>query len=384
MVLVVLLHACAAYMLRPVSGLLWPVQEPPAPDDSLAWLCDGLFHFTRVLAVPLATVVAGFVAARALQRHTRREFLRDRWKRLGRPLLLCIPLVLVPMYLIWAWGWIKRGWAAPEHILHVRFGPAVQTNLYGFAHLWYLQYMLLYVLLLALTWPWIARLLANPVSQRAINILSHPLIAPALLAAVLTPILYFWPTSILGFHNGFIPEPGQFVKHLLLLLAGVFMAISSTNAVRSSLVALTRSWWILLPVALASAWVLLAALHQGLEPAQSAQRVIAASASITIATGVWSILGLLAWLVPTLSEPIQTSIRRLAEASLWVYLTHLIPQGIAIVLLYRVQFPILVKLMIVWHAGVVVPMLGYELVLHTRKRLHRRRQERSSVFLTRT
>lgn len=361
MVLVVLLHACAAYMLRPVPGLLWPVQEPPGSDDRFAWLCDGLFHLARVIAVPLATVVAGFVAARALERHSRREFLRDRWKRLGRPLLICIPLVLVPMYLIWAWGWIKRGWAAPEHILHVRFGPAVQPNLYGFAHLWYLQYMLLYVLLLAGAWPWIARVRTSSAGQRAINILSHSLVAPALLAGLLTLILYHWPTSVLRFHNGFVPEPGQFLKHLLLLLAGVLMAISTaqtTDQARLTLADRTRWWWLLAPIALASAWFLLKALRAGLSPTGDDLRLVAAAAAGTIATGVWAMLGLLAR-VMRLATSATASVRWLAEASLWVYLVHLIPQGLCVVLLYQAGVPGPLKMLLVLLAGLVVPLAAW-------------------------
>jgi hypothetical protein len=355
-------------MLRPVPGLLWPVQEPPAPDDRLAWLCDGLFHLSRVIAVPMATVVAGFVAARALERHSRREFLLDRWKRLGRPLLLCIPLVLVPMYLIWAWGWIKRGWAAPEHILHVRFGPAVQPNLYGIAHLWYLQYMLVYVLLLTGTWPLIERLRATRAGLRAINVLSHPFVAPLLLAALLTPLLNRWPTSILRFHNGFVPEPGQFFKHLLLLLAGVLMAISTREAsspTRTTLTDRTRGWWLLGPIALAGVWALLSSLHKGLKPAGDELLQVAAFASITIAAGVWAVLGLLAR-ATLLLERAQASIRWLAEASLWVYLVHLIPQGLCVVLLYQSKVPSQIKLLLVLLAGLVIPLATWRWMRITR------------------
>jgi hypothetical protein len=368
MLLVVLLHACAAYMLRPVPGLLWPVQEPPAPEDRFAWLCDGLFHLARVIAVPLATVVAGFVAARALERHSRWEFLRDRWKRLGRPLLICIPLVLVPMYLIWAWGWIKRGWAAPEHILHVRFGPAVQPNLYGFAHLWYLQYMLLYVLLLAGAWPWITRVRTSRAGQRAINILSHSLVAPALLAGLLTLILYLWPTSVLRFHNGFVPETGQFVKHLLLLLAGVLMAISTSrmpDQARATLADRTRWWWILTPIALVSTGVLLGTLHAGLRPVDHDLLLVAASAAGTIAAGVWAILGLLARVMRLVTQA-TASTRWLAESSLWVYLVHLIPQGLCVVLLYEASVPGPLKLLLVLLAGLVVPLAAWRWIRTTR------------------
>jgi len=360
MVLVVVLHACVAYMAFPIPGLLWPVQEKPVEGSTAAWFCDAVFHLSRVLSVPLATLIAGFVGARALQRHSRREFVRERWHRLGVPLLYCIVLVLVPLYLIWAWGWIKRGWAAPEHILHGRFGPAVQPHLYGLAHLWYLQYMLVYAGLLAWAWPWIQRaraagklrLVLRHGQEKLGHTIGHAVGQVVLCMCVIAPALVLWPTSVQGFHNGFLPEPGQFVKHLCLFVMGVLMGMS-TLPLRQQ----TRCWSVSAIVALSAAWFVLDQLHARHEKTVGAQWQLMAGVTILIGSGISAMLGGLVRVMDFVPASLYQRVRQLAQASMWVYLVHLIPQGVAVVLLYRVDMPVVVKMLIVSAVGLGVPLL---------------------------
>ena len=227
MVCVVLLHACVASMMFPMQRLLWPVQDPPnqdlqnvharassgvagidVADGGLYWV-DAAFHVLRCLGVPLVSVAAGFVAARALERKGARAFLMERRRRLGGALVLGVVLILPAMYVVWGWGWTLRGWASWANVADIRFGPAVQPNLYGLGHLWYLEYLLLYSLIAAVWW----KCGLPRVSQFAARVGVMPVTRIAIALSVLGPVLTLWPSSVVSFHNGFIPEPGQFIKH---------------------------------------------------------------------------------------------------------------------------------------------------------------------------
>ncbi len=271
MVCVVLLHACVASMMFPMQRLLWPVQDGPvthANHDGLYWV-DGLFHVLRCLGVPLVSVAAGFVAKRALERKGPKAFLLERRRRLGRALIVGVALILPAMYFVWAWGWTQRGWASWANVGDIRFGPAVQPNLYGLGHLWYLEYLLLYSLMAAAWWMCgLAR-----VSEVAARVAMLPVVRIAVALAVLAPVLTLWPSSVVSFHNGFIPEPGQFIKHGLFFVWGLMLACPERdkgNAGGVSEITRATRWWVgELLLAGVGAWMLLLGmmhLHDNIWP----------------------------------------------------------------------------------------------------------------------
>ena len=217
------------------------------------------------------TVAAGFVAMRALERKGVKAFLNERRRRLGGALLLGVAVILPVMYFIWAWGWTLRGWASWANVADVRFGPAVQPNLYGLGHLWYLEYLLLYSLIAAVLW----KTMFVKVPQSAARILVRPVERVALALGVLAPVLTLWPSCVVSFHNGFIPEPGQFIKYFLFFVWGMMLARcvergESSGVQNGQGIHHATRWWVAdLLLASVGAWMLLVGmthLHDNVWP----------------------------------------------------------------------------------------------------------------------
>lgn len=382
---VVLEHACVATMLFPMQRLLWPVQDRPPEQpgaigglgsDGLYWV-DALFHIVRGLGVPLVTVAAGFVAMRALERKGAHAFLAERRRRLGGALLLGVALVLPAMYVVWAWGWTQRGWASWANVADVRFGPAVQPNLYGLGHLWYLEYLLIYSLIAAAWWTYGVRRKSRAagesgVSQFAARVAVMPVARVAIALGVLAPALTLWPSSVVSFHNGFIPEPGQFIKYFLFFAWG--MALARTVEGRKHGVRAATKWWVAdLLLAGVGAWILLVGmihLHDNVWPEEPRwprlpfapdvkgfewQRFeTMVGASLLSVCGCFGLLGL--------SERVAARagrfVRWFAESTMVVYLLHLIPIGVCCVLWYKVDVPVVVKIGSGFVVGMGLPLLG--------------------------
>lgn len=383
MLLVVVLHAVVAYRFAPMWGLLWPVQESPKGamwglmEGWHVWWFDRIFWFVRALGVPIITVVAGYFAAKALADHGVRAFLRERVRRLLVPLVVGTATVLVVMYLIWAWGWVLRGWAAPEHILAVRFGPDVQPNLYGFAHLWYLQYLLLLCLGLAGVVALTRRLAPGwALDARRAGWLSK--LPARLLWAGVPMVLVQWasPAVLLLFTNGFLPQP-KLAWYAVLFAVGV-MAYRAEAAPRDGnkrrpwlspgLASLARWWWLELALALialpfyiafAQEWI----QTKGQAPDASTTRwMLAISGTVVTLCGSCGLIGALLVLVRT---P-RPALSWLAGAGFWVYLMHLPFQGLACVLLYRQPIDAALKVLVGVVVGLGGPLALWPLVRGTR------------------
>lgn len=355
--LVVLLHACVAYLERPIAGLLWPVQESPGD----TWDVDATFWIVRALGVPIVTLIAGLFAARAVDRAGVASFVRERLRRLGLPLLIAMCTVLPVMYLIWAWGWVERGWAAPIHILHVRFGPAVQPNLFGLAHLWYLEYLLLYALAYA---AWCVVLPRASLPARVARVLLLPIVRVVVIAAPLAVILHRWPGVLVEFQNGFVPQLSKLLWNAVFFVMGIVLYRLSTSS-PGALVPWARWWWLDALAAIAATAAFVPAVHAVL--AQSPREVqlwtFATLGALVATCGGLAILGGGLWLGARLS-PTSRAARwaaALAGATFWIYILHLAFQGLASVLLYKVDVPVALKLAIVFGAGFAGPLACFAL-----------------------
>lgn len=360
-------------MMFPMQRLLWPVQDLPrvaVAEGGLCWV-DGVFHVLRCLGVPLVSVAAGFVAVRAMERKGIRAFLLERRKRLGVALIVGVVLILPVMYVVWAWGWTLRGWASWANVRDVRFGPAVQPNLYGLGHLWYLEYLLLYSILAAVWWNCGLQRLSQMVAKIAVQ----PVARLAIALAVLAPVLTLWPSSVVSFHNGFIPEPGQFIKHGLFFVWGMMLA-------RAGGTEYATRWWVAeILLAGVGAWMLLVGmmhLHDNVWPVSprwprmpfvpdvkgfrwERYEVMAGAALLTVC-GCFGMLGA----CERVAARTGAVVRWLAKASMTVYLTHLIPVGVSCVLWYKVDAPVAVKIGSGFLAGIGVPLIGRLAMLKVR------------------
>jgi len=272
--------------------------------DVFAW-------FLHMFRMPLFFMVAGYFAALLVARRGIGGLFRNRCARVLLPLPLFLPLVLFSMHWLTvqaagnvihpspALAWV-RGYIAQHGAL-----PAMP----GWAHLWFLFYLMLFTVLL-----WVASALApGRIGNRIASL--HPawLVAfvPALLAPALASIGIPWPAP-------------EFVLPALWALAffGVYFAMGYQLFHRSDMLDRLRPLSPVLLIGAVIAYALLFWSTDGFAAARPASPRHALHALLEACAGcwmtVWCLLAARRWLAGP-SAPM----RWLADASYWVYLAHL-------------------------------------------------------------
>jgi len=136
--IVVLYHAALTYVAVPLRLTKWI-----AYDSGGHVAFDSFIYWVNGFAMPVFFLAAGISAPAACESRGVRVFLKHRAGRLLRPLLFgCVTIVPV-FYLIWGYGLMATGRLHLDHILAWRYDPATSRDLYGFGHLWFLEYLFL-------------------------------------------------------------------------------------------------------------------------------------------------------------------------------------------------------------------------------------------------
>jgi glucan biosynthesis protein C len=85
---VVLFHACIPYLKYPMPGLTWAVR------DDVSGIANFFYWWTELFIMPLFLVMAGFLAWKTFQKRGRAELIKSRARRLLKPLLFGIVVIL--------------------------------------------------------------------------------------------------------------------------------------------------------------------------------------------------------------------------------------------------------------------------------------------------
>ena len=376
--LVVTLHAALAYTRLDIPRLLWGVRDPaPHPAfDLFSWWAMGV-------SVPLFFAISGYFAAEVEGRRGPVEFLRGRFRRVVVPMLAVAPVLLPLCFFAWSGGWLASGRATPHEWWRMRFlDPAIMADLYGPAHLWFLEYL---IPMLAAFGSWRkgrldreaarAKIRADLASRErkvqagrggrrkkiradlagrtparsaeADEQGSRWLLAPwAPLALALPTVLLLLASravsgvdAALDRHNSFFPGP------IRLLYYGVFFAFGvGLHRVRGGMDALAgRRWWSLIGSLLAFA-VRARLLPLDWSSPLEGPMALALAASGGLASWL-SLFALLGFYRKHLNRP-STTFRHLAEASFWIYLAHLPVVGLIQMDLLDVPIPTAAKFLI--------------------------------------
>lgn len=300
---VVLLHSCVPYLQHPMPGLAWPVR------DSESRVVDCLFWSIEVFIMPLFLVLAGFLAWQTLTRRGSGALIKSRARRLFVPLLFGI-LVVLPLDLYcWLLGWVAEGLIQPVKLKSLKFDGGMDRDLWGLSHLWFLQYLFLYVLVLALVW--LAR------GRFAIASRWKPTPGTATLAVLLAGslVLYFRPEVVWGFQHSFFPVPSKWFYSGLFFAFGAMLAawdgqLSWLTSNSRRLVAPAVS--LLVAAVVAGRWQL-----GGGENHLAATTVAVLTCSSALLVAV-TLIGLAAERISC----VPSVVSYLAAASFWVYLVH--------------------------------------------------------------
>ncbi|WDQ18564.1 acyltransferase family protein [Rhodopirellula sp. P2] len=310
---VVMLHACVPYSNPDVPGLTWATTDTPHSGlTALMWAIE-------IVIMPIFLVMAGFLAVRSMASRGPLATLKSRTRRLGWPFALAV-LFLIPVDLYaWLLGWLADGVITPRQLRSLKFAEGQDEHLWGLSHLWFLQYLILYIAVLAGAWKWLQRL--DP--KRAFGI-GMPLVI-----AVGVSVLCVRPEVVWGFQHAFLPVPSKWVYSGCAFAMGVLIAHADPDMQGLTRFA-GRAWcpsaMICAAATMLGIWVLEQPTVSDTEQASAFPVAIGSStwlclALLTVvgATGVaFSLIGLACQRVKRL-DPIT---QQLATASFAIYLLH--------------------------------------------------------------
>ena len=285
-----------------MPGLDWPVR------DTTSASVDFVFWTIELFIMPVFLVLAGIFAWQSLDRHGARKLVIGRAKRLLIPLAFGM-LVVLPLDLyVWVLGWVAEGIVPAVKLKSLKFDDGVDANLWGLSHLWFLQYLFLYVVGLALLFTYKERLgwLARIKSEFLLGT------ALALSAAA---VLYAAPEVVWGFQHAFLPVPTKWIYSGTFFAGGVLIAKSDPGFHR------IRSFGIQLiaPACLLCAFAVpLGQWHLAGGQSQIARAVLAC---ITV-TAAWAVAICVLSLSVRRVSKLPTSLTYLSAASFWIYVFH--------------------------------------------------------------
>ena len=299
---VVLLHACVPYLRHPMPGLVWPVRD--GHSDAI----DVLFWSLEIFVMPVFLVLAGFLAWRTLDSRGPSGLMRSRFRRLLPPLVFGVVVILPIDLYTWILGWVAEGVVPARKLRSLKIDGPLGDELWGLAHLWFLQYLLLYV---AATAGWMA------VRRRVTPLLRyHPgsLLLGSTLGMIAAIVLAIQPEIVWGFQHAFYPVPGKWVYSGTFFVGGLWIAIRDPHLdwLRSR-----GSRMIAPAILLAMAGVGMGRWHLG-----GGEGVLAATvlAALTVAAA-WMIT-LAIFGAAARVRSVGLTMRYVAAASFWIYLVH--------------------------------------------------------------
>lgn len=308
-VAVVLLHAGVPYLTTPLASLAWPVRssEPDAVVNAVFWAIEAC-------VMPLFLMLSGYVSWGSLRHRKERQFVWQRVERILFP-MLAAACVLLPLELyLWMLGWLIEGDLSWRDFCQVRLRP-LGRDVWGLCHLWYLQYVFLYSLILA-GGVWCSKRRrtradstpAIPLDSFAVN---RRLAVPAIVIAI-AGVLWWEPNVVLGFQHSFLPVPSKFAY------CGLFFTWGVLESTRTTIDARRRGrqsvQWLAVAALLFPLYLSLIAGHFSSWPPGS-QTLLLAAMCLSLTRGLWLSCERLQ------SAPPRWG-RDLAAASFWIYLIH--------------------------------------------------------------
>ena len=299
---VVLLHSCVPYLQNPMPGLAWPVR------DSNSFIVDVVFWSIELFIMPLFLVLAGFFAWRTLQSRDELALVKSRAKRLLGPLMFGI-FVILPMDLYaWVLGWVAEGIVAPVKLKSLKFDGNIDQNLWGLSHLWFLQYLFLYVVAVAGLSHLCKRFEVLRVSMRP-----RALVAFGFVIGSAT--LYLHPEVVWGFQHAFVPFVSKWIYSGLFFFLGAVVAAHDEHL---EWLCANANRMIAPALASAMAAVVLGRWHLAGGDNQLAQGTLASLTCLSAGLISMSLIGVAVSRIKHVSLTVQY----LAAASFWVYMIH--------------------------------------------------------------
>ncbi len=300
---VVLFHACIPYLKNPMPGLDWAVR------DQTSSIVDFLFWWTELFIMPLFLVMAGFLAWKTLHKRGTAELVTGRARRLLKPLLFGVLIVLPLDLYCWVLGWVADGIVPAVKLRSMKFEGSQDQNLWGLSHLWFLLYLFLYVLVMA----GVSKLRSRYDVCRRVHFSAGSIVG--LILVIGTATLAAAPEVVWGFQHAFVPVASKW------LYSGLSFALGATLASHDGELTWlkTNANRLIAPAAICSvAAVLLGQWHLSGGQNHSAQLSLACLTSSSSILISMSIIGAAVARI----DRVSGMVGYLAAASFWVYIVH--------------------------------------------------------------
>lgn len=354
--LVVALHVGMPYLPEMMPGLAWPVAGISAQDHNPAvtWLVWSIECFI----MPLFFVVSGVSTRVMLDRKGVKPLLLNRRDRLLKPFLMLAVPILIAEFCIWNLGYVLRGELTWDQYFHFD-AKDYDPRLWGIAHFWYLQYLLLYTMLLAISCR--LRGSSQPATERwfAWGGRQQFLAVLAVCFVWAVGFLSYDPGIVADFVHRSLPIPQRLCYFGIYFIAGV----SLVNSVKKSPRAALRTAKVLLVTATLALFVVVGQIRGFLNgspaPLEQFRAVFLAIVAIGYSVGLTT-------LVLTRSRPLSPVMIYLSASAYWVYFIHHILCGSMHLTLDRLNWPVGLKFAIVFAAVTSLSLLSYQFLIRDR------------------
>ncbi|MER7007237.1 acyltransferase family protein [Dactylosporangium sp. NPDC000555] len=333
--------------------------EPPfwvVGDNSTSPVMNAVYFVLHIFRMTLFFLIAGFFGRMLLHRRGTPGFVRDRAKRILAPLLIFWPVVMVMTVIAIIWADAQAGKTSPPAAMTLRTFPLT--------HLWFLYYLLLlYVGALALrgiaavvdrTGAGRARIV-DPLVRGIVRADLTPLVlgAPLCLTLILKSGWALW-FGVPAAENGLLPNAGALVAYATAFGFGWLLQRQSD---------LLRLWerrwrrYLVAAVVLTGAALWLAGTAASFDTARSQGAKVGYAIVYVLAIWAWT-MGIVGLAVRYLSV-YRAPVRYVADASYWIYISHLPVVMLLQAAFMRVPLPWLVKYVLILAIAFPVLLLSY-------------------------
>lgn len=300
---VVLLHSCVPYMQPAVPGLAWSVTDTPH------WLASQCFWLIELFIMPVFLVMAGYFAWQSLQRSGGSKVVRSRARRLLIPLGFGALVVLPADLYIWLSGWVADGKIPLRKMKSLKFADGVDQDLWGLSHLWFLEYLFLYIVVFVVAYSVCKRFPTIAGSFRS------PLRCFIALFLVATATLVIAPEVVWGFQHRFYPVPSKWLYSGAFFFAGV--CLGNFDRGLKVLAAHATKY-----AGFAGAMILPAMLIGQWHVAGGDQKMATVILALTTTGAAGLTTAALIGFAARVRKPLAPQWKYLAAASFWIYLVH--------------------------------------------------------------
>jgi hypothetical protein len=273
-------------------------------------------------------------------------FSRARVRLLGRPLFIATVTVLPVCYLVWMLGWWRTGYITFGQLVEFRLSTDDKRRLLGFAHLWYLEYLLIYSLTYA---AWRRLRIRTPARPATGGTFTGFLILAGAWCATLALLD---PAMITDFRNGFLP------RATYLAYNGAFFGLGVMLWHARAAIPQSRLFWVTLIVlahAVFVAWVML----ERRAPLATTTTLTACAFALLNSLGFTGLALVSRWDPGAAAAPLRTLVR----AAYFTYLVHLPIVGAANIALWSLQIPAVLKFGLCAFIGLCVPLLLHRILI---------------------